>query len=90
MSADLVWFLLALIGAGLFAGFAGGLFGIGGGVIVVPALFYAFAALGVDESVRMHAAVGTSLATIISTSWRSLAAHTRAYGSISLLPAKPK
>lgn len=78
MSAELVWFLMALIGAGLFAGFAGGLFGIGGGVIVVPALFYAFAALGVDESVRMHVAVGTSLATIISTSWRSLAAHTSA------------
>jgi uncharacterized membrane protein YfcA len=78
MSPEVFWFLLALIGAGLFAGFVGGLFGIGGGVVVVPALYYMFTALGVDESVRMHVAVGTSLSTIISTSWRSLAAHTKA------------
>jgi uncharacterized membrane protein YfcA len=78
MNPEFIWFVAALIGAGLFAGFVGGLFGIGGGVIVVPALFYVFTALGMDEGVRMHVAVGTSLATIISTSWRSLAAHTRA------------
>lgn len=78
MSPDVFWFILALAAAGLLAGFAGGLFGIGGGVVVVPALFYVFTQLGVDESVRMHVAVGTSLATIISTSWRSLAAHTKA------------
>lgn len=78
MNAEILWFLLALAAAGLFAGFAGGLFGIGGGVVIVPALFYVFTALGVDASVRMHVAVGTSLATIISTSWRSLAAHTKA------------
>jgi uncharacterized protein len=78
MSAEIVWFALGLIGAGLFAGFVGGLFGIGGGVVVVPALYLVFTALGVDESVRMHLAVGTSLSTIIATSWRSLAAHTRA------------
>ncbi|MGH6950816.1 MAG: sulfite exporter TauE/SafE family protein [Vitreimonas sp.] len=78
MNPEVIWFLLALVGAGLFAGFVGGLFGIGGGVVVVPALFYVFTALGLDEGVRMHVAVGTSLATIISTSWRSLAAHTKA------------
>lgn len=78
MSAQLVWFLLALTGAGLLAGFAGGLFGIGGGAVLVPALYLVFSALGVDESVRMHAAVGTSLSTIISTSWRSLSAHANA------------
>lgn len=78
MSVELAWFVLALIGAGLFAGFIGGLFGIGGGVVIVPALYLVFTALGVDEAVRMHVAIGTSLSTIISTSWRSLAAHTKA------------
>ncbi len=78
MSADLLVFIAALAGAGLLAGFVGGLFGIGGGVVIVPALYYVFTALGVDESVRMHVAIGTALSTIISTSWRSLATHAKA------------
>lgn len=78
MSSELLLFAVALAGAGLFAGFVGGLFGIGGGAVIVPALYYVFTAIGVDESVRMHVAIGTSLSTIISTSWRSLAAHTKA------------
>ena len=78
MTPDLFWFAGALIVAGLAAGFVGGLFGIGGGIVIVPALYFVFTALGVDEAVRMHVAVGTSLSTIIATSWRSLAAHTKA------------
>jgi uncharacterized protein len=78
MSAEIVWFVLALIGAGLLAGFVGGLFGIGGGIVIVPALYFVFTALGIDEDVRMHLAVGTSLSTIISTSWRSLSTHLKA------------
>lgn len=78
MNAELLLFIGGLIGAGLFAGFVGGLFGIGGGVVIVPALYYVFTALGVDESVRMHVAVGTSLSTIVSTSWRSLSTHMKA------------
>jgi uncharacterized protein len=78
MSPEIVWFVIGLVGAGLFAGFVGGLFGIGGGAVVVPALYVLFTALGVDESVRMHVAVGTSLSTIIATSWRSLTAHRQA------------
>lgn len=78
MSPELIWFALGLIVAGLAAGFVGGLFGIGGGIIIVPALYFVFTALGVDEAVRMHVAVGTSLSTIIATSWRSLSAHTKA------------
>lgn len=78
MSPEIVWFVLALIGAGLLAGFVGGLFGIGGGIVIVPALYFVFTALGVDEGVRMHLAVGTSLSTIISTSWRSLSTHLKA------------
>jgi uncharacterized protein len=78
MSPEIVWFVLALIGAGLLAGFVGGLFGIGGGIVIVPALYFVFTALGIDEDVRMHLAVGTSLSTIISTSWRSLSTHLKA------------
>jgi uncharacterized membrane protein YfcA len=78
MTGELLSFVAALCAAGLVAGFVGGLFGIGGGVIVVPALYYVLTALGVDEGVRMHVAVGTSLSTIVSTSWRSLATHVKA------------
>lgn len=78
MSADISWLIAALAAAGLFAGFVGGLFGIGGGVVIVPALYLVFSALGVDEAVRMHVAIGTSLSTIIATSARSLAAHANA------------
>lgn len=78
MSAELVWFLAGLAAAGLFAGFIGGLFGLGGGVVIVPALYFMFTALGVDERVIMHVAVATSLSTVVSTSWRSLSTHLKA------------
>ncbi|HVK81125.1 MAG TPA: sulfite exporter TauE/SafE family protein, partial [Verrucomicrobiae bacterium] len=78
MINELALFLAALTAAGLFAGFIGGLFGIGGGVVIVPVLYLVLTSLGVDEAVRMHVAVATSLSTIISTSWRSLSAHTKA------------
>lgn len=78
MIPELVWFFLALAAAGLFAGFIGGLFGVGGGVVIVPALYVLFTALGVDEDVRMHVAVATSISTIIATSWRSLSTHAKA------------
>jgi uncharacterized protein len=78
MNFEIAWFIAALAGAGLFAGFIGGLFGVGGGIVIVPALYVVFGALGVPDAVRMHLAVGTSLSTIIATSWRSLAAHAKA------------
>jgi uncharacterized membrane protein YfcA len=71
-------FLAALAAAGLFAGFIGGLFGVGGGIVIVPALYHVFGLLGVPDEVRMHAAVATSLSTIVATSWRSLATHAKA------------
>lgn len=76
--AMLAAFIAGLAAAGLFAGFVGGLFGIGGGAVLVPALYYVFTALGIDEAVRMHLAVGTSLSTIIATSARSLSTHAKA------------
>lgn len=74
-------YLIALAAAlalcGLIAGTLAGLFGVGGGIVLVPVLYQAFQAIGVDESVRMHLAVGTSLATIIPTSVRSVLSHHR-------------
>ncbi|MFN4094889.1 MAG: sulfite exporter TauE/SafE family protein, partial [Acinetobacter johnsonii] len=62
-----------LIGA--IAGFAAGLFGVGGGLIIIPILYVVFTHLNYDPSVIMHMAVGTSLATIIVTSMSSVSAH---------------
>jgi len=74
-----VWVLplIAMLAAGLLAGFAAGIFGIGGGFIVVPALFFVLPLLGGVKAQYAHIAVGTSAATIIVTSIRSLAAHAK-------------
>ena len=69
--------IVYMMAAGLIAGFAAGIFGIGGGFVVVPALFIIFAILGVDPNVITHVAIGTSLATIIITSLRSVQAHAK-------------
>ena len=66
-----------LMAAGLVAGFVAGLFGIGGGFVVVPALLLVFTVFGVDADVLTHVAIGTSLATIIVTSSRSVHAHNK-------------
>jgi len=74
-----VWLipLLALLCAGLIAGFAAGIFGIGGGFIVVPALMLVLPLLGGDKHQYAHVAIGTSAATIILTSLRSLRSHAK-------------
>ena len=56
-------------------GFVAGLFGIGGGLITVPFLFYIFGSLGIDQEYTMHLAVGTSFAIIIPTSAISVLTH---------------
>ncbi|WP_185985095.1 sulfite exporter TauE/SafE family protein [Aureimonas mangrovi] len=76
-ASSILWLAAILIVASLVAGFLAGLFGIGGGAVTVPVLFSAFNAFGVDQSLTMHMAVGTSLALIIPTSIRSLFAHMR-------------
>ncbi|WP_441368097.1 sulfite exporter TauE/SafE family protein [Acinetobacter lwoffii] len=68
---ELITFLII----GAFAGFAAGLFGVGGGTIIVPLLFIVFTQMGYDPDVVMHLALGTSLATIVVTSISSLMAH---------------
>lgn len=67
--------LLGLLVAGLAAGFAGGVFGIGGGFVVVPALLLMLPLLGGEHSQYAHVAIGTSAATIIITSIRSVLSH---------------
>ena len=74
---DLAFSIALLISSGIFAGFIAGLFGIGGGVVVVPALYYIFTLAEVDESIRMHLAVGTSLANIVPISIISVINHHR-------------
>lgn len=69
-------FLLYLILGG-FAGVLAGLFGVGGGIIIVPVLVLSFTAQGFSPDVLTHLAVGTSLATIIFTSINSILAHHR-------------
>lgn len=64
-----------LIGA--IAGFTAGLFGVGGGLIIVPILYIVFTQMNYDPNVIMHIAIGTSLATIIVTSISSVMAHHR-------------
>ncbi|WP_445938537.1 sulfite exporter TauE/SafE family protein [Pseudomonas sp.] len=69
--------LLLYLVLGAAAGTLAGLFGVGGGIIIVPVLVLSFAAQGVDPSVLTHLAVGTSLATIIFTSINSVIEHHR-------------
>ena len=66
-------FVLSL--AASVAGFMAGLLGVGGGIIIVPALYYAFTVLDFDIATRMHLSVGTSLAIIIPTSIISTKTH---------------
>lgn len=64
-----------LLVLGAFAGVLAGLLGVGGGIILVPAFFYVFSALGFDSPQLMQMCLATSLATIIVTSVRSVLAH---------------
>ncbi len=72
---ELIMFAVGLLATGIIAGVIAGLLGVGGGIVIVPVLFHIFTTLGIDESIRMHLAVGTSLGTIIPTSIRSVRAH---------------
>ncbi|PHR60803.1 MAG: hypothetical protein COA47_06225 [Robiginitomaculum sp.] len=67
--------LFALALAGAFAGLIAGLFGVGGGVVIVPALYAILGEFGIDDDTRMKTAIATSLATIVVTSIRSVMAH---------------
>ena len=72
---EIFYLLTVLAIAAAVAGFMAGLLGVGGGIIMVPALYYAFTVLEFDIVTRMHLAVGTSLAIIIPTSIISTKTH---------------
>ena len=65
----------AIVIGGVVTGLLAGLFGVGGGAVIVPVLYEIFRVLGVAEEVRMQLCVGTSLAIIVPTSLRSFLAH---------------
>ena len=76
LQLDQTLFLITIMILSAFpAGFAAGLFGIGGGLITVPILFYIFTSSGIESSYLMHLAVGTSFAIIIPTSTVSVMTH---------------
>jgi uncharacterized protein len=72
---EIVWLALWIAGAGVLVGVLAGLFGIGGGAIIVPVLYEVFRAIGVSEDVRIQLCIGTSLAIIVPTTVRSYLGH---------------
>jgi len=82
-ASELILLVIALLAAGLLAGFLAGLLGIGGGGVLVPVLYEVFRVLDVDPAIRMHMALGTTLAIIVPTSIKSFAGH-RARGAVDM------
>lgn len=74
-ASELIWLALALVAAGVVMGLFAGLFGVGGGAIVIPVLYEVFRITGVPDEVRMPLCVGTSLAIIVPTSISSFRSH---------------
>jgi uncharacterized membrane protein YfcA len=74
---ELLPFVAGLVAAGAVSGFLAGLFGIGGGAVLVPVFYQMLTVLGVDASVRMHVCVATSLAIIVPTAIQSFRGHYR-------------
>ena len=72
---QIIFFISIMALAAVPAGFVAGLFGIGGGLITVPFLFYIFGTLGFEQAYIMHLAIGTSFAIIIPTSMVSVITH---------------
>jgi len=79
--SELAWLAAVIVAGGVLAGFLAGLFGIGGGAIIVPVLYEVFRIIGVADEVRMQLCIGTSLAIIVPTTIRSYVAH-RARGAV--------
>lgn len=80
---ELAFLAVSLLAAGAVTGLLAGIFGVGGGAVIVPVLYELFRIVGVPEEVRMPLCVGTSLAIIIPTSIRSFNAH-RSRGAVDM------
>ena len=74
-ASELTSLIIVLAVAASVSGFIAGLLGVGGGIIMVPALYYAFTVMDFDIATRMHLSLGTSLAIIIPTSIMSAKTH---------------
>ena len=72
---QIIFIILIMAASAVPVGFMAGLFGIGGGLITVPVLFYIFNSIGLDQTFIMHLAVGTSFSIIIPTSIISTMTH---------------
>ena len=79
--SEIAWLAAGIVVGGVVTGIMAGLFGIGGGAVIVPVLFEVFRVLGVPDEVRMQLCVGTSLAIIVPTNIRSYLTH-RAKGAV--------
>jgi uncharacterized protein len=80
---ELIGLAAATVASGAISGLLAGVFGIGGGAVIVPVLYQGLTFLGVDDAVRMHVSVGTSLAVIVPTAIRSFLAH-RKRGAVDM------
>ena len=79
--SEIAWLAVGIVVGGVVTGIMAGLFGIGGGAVIVPVLYEIFRVLGVPDDVRMQLCVGTSLAIIVPTNIRSYLTH-RAKGAV--------
>jgi len=82
-AAELTELVVAIALSGVVTGLLAGLFGVGGGAVIIPVLYEAYAILDISEAVRMHVCVGTSMAVIVPTAIRSFLAH-KARGSVDM------
>jgi uncharacterized membrane protein YfcA len=72
---ELAWLAVAILVGGVATGILAGVFGIGGGAVIVPVLFEIFGVVGVSDDIRMQLCIGTSLAIIVPTTLRSYREH---------------
>ena len=72
---SLLPFALIISLSGFISGYMAGLLGVGGGIVIVPVLYYFLSLIGVSQDIVMHISVATSLAVIIPTGWRSYQSH---------------
>ena len=73
--SQIIFIVTAMIASAIVTGFMAGFFGIGGGLIMVPILFYLFNFSGIEQAYVMHLALGTSFSIIIPTSIISTMTH---------------
>jgi len=91
LSPELFYLAATLLAVGALAGVSAGLFGIGGGAVIVPALFFAFSSLGYPQDIVMHSGIATSSAVIVVNAIRSVKSHNR-HGAVDwdlLWPRNP-